>query len=503
MATDNKRIAKNTAFMYFRMALTMIIGLFSVRIVLKVLGAEDYGIYNVTCGVVSLMAFLNNALSSSTQRFLSFEMGRNDYIKVKKIFSNSLFLYLLLAIVILIVAETLGLWFVNYKLVIPTDRLFAANWIYQFSIISFCLSVIQSPFVATIISHEKMGVYAYISIGESILKIAMIVLLFYLPGDKLIVYGICMLLITVTIFLFYIFYSLRHFIECGTKIFVEKGILKEITGFTSWSTLGAISNIFMGQGINFILNLFFGPIINAARALAFQVDAAINTLIQNFYIAARPQVTKEFAQGNIEGTYKLFSVVCRFGFFLMLIMSFIFFFETEFILKFWLGDYPEKTVIFTRLTIVSMLIMSLNPPLNMLVNATGKIKYYQIFGSIINAMILPVSYACLLIWNNPIVPFVLTILFNVGNVINVSFYTCRNAGVKIRFYITLLLRIFSVSIIASIMPMLVYFSVSDSIYRAILITFASILMTVMSAYIWGTTKDEKIAIKSVVLKYMR
>lgn len=499
---DSKRIAKNTAFMYVRMGLTMVISLFSVRIVLQTLGAEDYGVYNVTCGVVTMLAFLNNALSSSTQRFLSYEMGKSNTIKVIQIFRNSLFLYIILSILVLTLAETLGLWFVNYKLVIPLERIAAANWIYQFSIISFCLTIMQAPFIASLISHERMGVYAYISIVESVLKLGMIAILCYFPGDKLIIYGLCMLGLTIAISAFYIIYSTLSFEECKIKLSADKDILNEICGFTSWGMLGAISNIFMGQGVNLILNIFFGPLINAARALAFQVDAAINTLIQNFYIAARPQVTKEFAKGDNESTMQLFSLVTRIGFFLMFTMSLVFILEADFILSLWLTTYPKYTTTFTRLTMVSLLIMSLNPPLNMLVNASGNIKYYQIFGSIINTLVLPCSYISLLQFNTPVLPFIIVIIFSVANVVNVCIFANRNAGLNVHHYLNLLNRIFLVCFISSILPLAICFNMEDSVFRLICISGVTFIMMLISAYIISFSKEEKSAIRNYLKKHV-
>ena len=252
---NNKRIAKNTAFLYFRMVLTMFIGLFSVRIILNVLGEEDYGIYNVIGGVVTMLAFLNNSLSSATQRFLSFELGKKNKKDLHSIFCNSMSLYIWVCVILLVLAETLGLWFVNNKLVIPDERMIAANWIYQFSIISFLCTILSSPFNAAIIAHEKMRIYAYVSIAESLLKLALIYSILVLDGDKLSIYGFFMMLVSILVFVFYMVYCLMKFEETKYRYIYDKNKIKEIGGFVGWGVWGALSNIFKSQGINILLNM--------------------------------------------------------------------------------------------------------------------------------------------------------------------------------------------------------------------------------------------------------
>lgn len=400
--------------MYIRMTLTMFIGLFSVRIILQALGEEDFGIYNVVGGIVTMLAFLNNSLSSATQRFLSFAMGKNKKDNLHSIFCNSMTLYICICVVILLFAETMGLWFVNNKLVIPEERLSAANWIYQFSIISFLCTILSSSYNAVVIARERMGIYAYVSIAEAIIKLAMIYFLLVFGGDKLVLYGFFMMIISVSIFLFYMIYCLRRFEETKYKYVFERNVIKEIGSFAGWGVWGALSNIFKGQGLNILLNMFFGPVVNASRGIAYQVEGAVNTLVQNFYTATRPQVVKSYAAGEDSDMYKLLYVSTRLGYYLMFFVSLILISETSLILSFWLGEVPDNTIEFTRLVLISQLFIVLANPLMTAVHATGKVAKYQFLSGCIFILVLPISYVALKISQNCYWPFVILILSSIA-----------------------------------------------------------------------------------------
>lgn len=424
MSLNSKRIAQNTAFMYFRMALTILIGLFSVRVVLRALGTEDFGIYNVVGGVVTMLAFLNNALASSTQRFLSFELGKNNQKKMSEIFNNSLSLYIMVVMIIIIIAETLGLWLVNSNLVIPEDRLFSANCVYQFSIISFVFIILQSPYNAVIIARERMDVYAYVSIIESVLKLGMISSLLLLGGDKLILYGGFMMIISASTFVFYCVFCKAKFQESRFLFEINKEVLSEIGGFAGWGMWGAISNIFKGQGLNILLNIFFGPVVNAARAIAYQVEGAINTLVQNFYTAVRPQIIKSYASGHSEEVNKLINISTRLGYYLMLLFSLIFIFEMQIILSLWLGKIPDYSVDFTRMVLISQLFIVLANPLMTVIHATGKVASYQFWSGVIFIFVLPLSYFVLKLDNDCVYPFCILIISSIMYWI-LTVYKCK------------------------------------------------------------------------------
>lgn len=313
---DNKRIAKNTLLLYIRMVITMLIGLFSVRIVLRVLGETDYGIYNVVGGVITMLAFLNNSLASTTQRFLSFELGKKAG-KSKEFFKTSISLYILLSLILLVVGETLGLWFVNEKLVIPKERIFAANCIYQFSIVSFIFTVLSAPYNAAVIAHEKMSFFAYVSIIDACCKLGICFALLYSSLDKLILYGTLMMLMSLAVFFAYVIYCRYSRLECQFGWLLQREFVAKIMNFAGWSTFGALANIFRAQGINFMLNIFFGPVVNAARGIAYQAESALLTLIQNFYIAVRPQTIKSYADGSVNDSIKIVFFATKIGYIMM------------------------------------------------------------------------------------------------------------------------------------------------------------------------------------------
>lgn len=296
---NNKRVAKNTLFLYFRMILIMLVTLYTSRVILAQLGIRDYGIYNVVGGVVTMFAFLNNCMTSSTQRFMTFELGCGDMQRLKNVFAASLNIHLAIAVTIVLLAETIGLWFLNTKLVIPAERLLAANWVYQFAILSFCVNIVQVPYNAVLIAHEKMSVYAYISIIEVFLKLGIVYLLTISPFDKLIAYGILLFTVQLLIRCIYQVYCRKHYEESRFRLFWNRELYCQMSGFAGWNLFGSIAWLLRDQGVNIILNMFFGPVINAARGVATQVSGAVMNFISNFQVALNPQITKNYANGNV------------------------------------------------------------------------------------------------------------------------------------------------------------------------------------------------------------
>lgn len=344
---SNKRLAKNTLLLYVRMLITMAIGLFSVRIILRALGETDYGIYNVVGGVITMLAFLNNTLSSTTQRFLSYEMGQEDG-KYKEIFRTSISLYLLFCVALIVFGETIGLWFVNHKLTIPDERMFAANCVYQFSIISFVFTVLSAPYNAAVIAHERMSFFAYVSIVDALCKLSICYALLYVSSDKLIVYGALMALMSILVFILYIIYCKFQKLGCSFKWLLQRKYVTRIASFAGWGTFGALANIFRAQGINFLLNICFGPLVNTARGIAYQAETALLTLVQNFYIAVRPQAIKSYSEGNVCQSINLILFATKIGYVIILLLFSITVFEAPFIFNIWLGDTSELTIIYFR-----------------------------------------------------------------------------------------------------------------------------------------------------------
>lgn len=379
MATiDNKRIAKNTLLLYIRMFVSMVVSLYTSRIILNALGVEDFGIYNVIAGVIGMMSFFNNSMATATQRFLNFEMGKKNYKRSIQIFSVSVIIFCLLIFVIFLLAETLGIWFIKNHLTIPASRLDATLVMYQFSILTFIFNMLSIPYQATIIAYEKMGTFAYISIFDVIGKLIIAFFIYYSPFDKLIFYSIMYSFISFSIFFFYYGYCKKKFEICKMQWKWNYDLAKQLLSFSGWMFSGTISTMLSNQGVNILINIFFGPIYNAARAVSMQVYNAVNNFVVNFMTATRPQIVKSYAEGSFHYTIQLVFTSSKFAFFLLFILSISFFFEANTILTIWLKNPPKDSDIFTQLILLDLLITAMYTPLGTLSQASGKIKKYQL-----------------------------------------------------------------------------------------------------------------------------
>lgn len=392
IAANNKRIAKNTLMLYIRMLFMMGVSLFTSRVILQTLGVEDYGIYNVVGGIITMFTFINSAMISATQRYITFALGQNDLECLKRVFSTSLQIHGLISLIIVILSETLGLWFLYEKMIIPENRMTAALWVYQCSILVCIVSIMSVPYNAAIVAHEKMSAFAYISILEVVLKLAIVYLLLVIPFDKLIIYAILMFLVQLLIRLVYSFYCNKHFEESIYKHVIDKPLLKEMSGFAGWNFWGSFSVLCCNQGVNLLLNIFFGPIVNAARGIATTVQAAVNNFSSNFQVALNPQIIKTYAAGNLEEHRKLIFISAKFSALLLMIISLPILLETGTILRLWLGDVPEHTINFVRLILLISIWDSAAYPLATSIQATGYVKKYQLYVGSVILLIIPVSY---------------------------------------------------------------------------------------------------------------
>lgn len=401
-STEKKqRIVQNTLMLYIRMLLIMSVTLYTSRIILNTLGVEDYGIYNVVSGVIVMIGFLYSSLGGAGARFIAFTLGKEDWGELKQIFATILCIHFILAAVVVLIGETIGLWFVLHKLVIPEERLNAALWVYHCSIVTTVISIISVPYNSLIIAHERMTAFAYISIIEVILKLVIVLLLFYIPYDKLIVYSILYLVVQVIIRLIYNRYCFIHFPESKTSCIWNPRLLKEIAVYAGWTMNGNLAVIGYTQGINILLNLFFGPIVNAARGIAVQVQAATMTFVQNFQMAINPQLVKSYAISDMEYMHKLVIVLSKYGFFLMLILVFPIFFLIYSVLKIWLGMVPEYTVNFVYIMLLIGLFSPLGGALTNAIHATGNIKKFQIYEGTSLLMVVPLAYVLLKAYHIP------------------------------------------------------------------------------------------------------
>jgi O-antigen/teichoic acid export membrane protein len=353
---DNGRIAKNTLLLYMRTILVMLVSLFTSRVVLSALGGDDYGIYNVVGGVVAMFTVVSGALSASISRFITFELGRNDIEKLKRIFSTSINIQIGISLLILLLGETIGVWFLNYKMNIPVERLDAANWVLQCSLITFIINLISVPYNAAIIAHEKMSAFAYISILEVILKLLIVYLLYISMWDKLIVYSSLLVLVAIIIRMVYGVYCNRCFVETRYLLVYDRALIKNMTSFAGWGFFTNTAYMFNTQGINILINMFFGVGVNAACGITMQVEAAIMKFVNDFTTALNPQITKSYAMNDFDTMNKLVIRGAKFSYFLLFILSLPILIETDYILGLWLEEVPEHTVAFVRLAIIGTMI---------------------------------------------------------------------------------------------------------------------------------------------------
>ena len=418
MESNSTRIAKNTFFLYIRSFLILIISLYTSRVVLKALGVEDYGIYNVVGGVISMLSFLNTSMSATYQRYFNYEMGRKNEKSLSNLFKSSITVQIIYAIVIIAIAETLGLWFLNTKLIISPDRMVAAQWVYHISIISFVIVVFQAPFTALIISNEKMNIFAIVSIFDAILKLLIVFLLPYINYDKLIVYALLLISITFLNLIMYIVVCKRKFSTCKISLNLNKENLKSLLSFGGWGMIGSLAYTLKSQGINLLLNIFFGPVVNAARGIAYQVLHAVDMFAHNFQTSFRPQLTKSYAEGDLSYMYKLYYSATKISFYMLWCLSLPIIIEAPKILSLWLGDnVPEYTVIFTRIILLTALVSAYANPTSAIAYATGKIKIFTIWVSGLNLLIVPIAYLFLKLGYAPqsamIVSLMMTVLVQV------------------------------------------------------------------------------------------
>lgn len=390
---NNKRIVKNTLFLYFRMLLTMGVTLYTSRVILEVLGASDYGLYNVVGGVVSMLSFLNGSMAAGTSRFITYELGKNNNTRMNKIFNVSLICHIIIACLCFIIAETIGLWFLNTYIQFPPERLFAANVVYQISILTFLMQITQTPYNATIIAHEQMNLYAYISILEVVLKLLMVLFLsVYKTEDALITYSCIILFIQILTLSIYRIYCIRKYAESKWQLVKEKSLYKEIFSFSGWDVIGNLSVVTQGQGLNILLNIYFGPVVNAARAISYQVQGAFSQFTNNFMTAVIPQMTKYYAQNEHKQMINLVNNSSLYSFYLLLLFILPLLFRLEDILNIWLKTYPENTEIFTRIILIYLIIRSLARPVVQALHSIGKIRTINIYAIFFGLLPLPIAW---------------------------------------------------------------------------------------------------------------
>ena len=489
---NNKRIAKNTIFLYIRMLFTLGVSLFTSRVILQTLGVEDYGIYSVVGGIITMFTFINSSMVSATQRFLTFEIGKGNFAQLKKVFSTALQIHALISLIIVVLGETVGLWFLYKELVIPAERMTAAFWVYQCSIIACVINTMSVPYNATIIANEKMSAFAYISILEVTLKLLIVYMLYITPWDKLITYAILILSVQLIIRFVYALYCKKHFAESHYHHQIEKPLFKEMVGFAGWSFWGNLSTVLYTQGLNMMLNIFFGPIVNAARGIAVQVQTAVQQFVSNFQVALNPQITKNYATGQLTQMHNLMFRSARFSFFLLFILTLPILLETEYILTLWLKTVPDGAVIFTRWMIGISLIYTIANPCVVANQATGKVKVYQaVVGSIL-LTILPISYIVLKLGAPAYSVFI--VHFCVESVAQFArmYMLRRLISLPLRAYLrNIYLPVITVAIISSTIPVYVHTQYTGGFIGFITVTIVSFVSVTLTTAFIGLTNKER------------
>lgn len=495
---NNKRILKNSLYLYLRMLVILVIGLFTVRMILSILGVTDYGIYNVVGGVVSMFSFLSGSLATSSQRYFSIEIAKKDYQALNKIFSLNLTVFILISIVLVVIAETVGLWFVNYKMTIPHDRLLAANVVYQLSILSFLISLCSVPYNALVVAYEKMSAFAWIGIVEALLKIVIVALLFILPFDKLIVYGMLMLMVSFAIACSYYIYCQKKIKGSSYKWYWNKAEARQLMSFSGWHFLGTTSVVVRSTGINLLINMFFSPAINGARAIAYQVDSIVCQFANNYFTAVKPQMYKAYSNGEMQGLFRLIMRTTIMNVGLIMLFAFPILCNANFLLSLWLKEVPPHTVLFVELALINSIIDLTSNPMIAPALATGRIKNYQIVTSTIYYLNLPMSYIVLRMGGEPEVTVVISIAFSFINVIARALMLNRMMAFPLRSYFMLIFKLVLVSVLEGVCLYAVCRELPSGYLRFFITGILSVALLCVCYFSFVMAKQDKIGIMNYI-----
>lgn len=501
---NNKRLVKNTLLLYLRMLLTVAISLYTSRVVLNALGVEDYGIYNLIGGAVALFSAASTTLNVAINRFITYELGKEDLEKLKRVFSTSLNIQLIVILILFLIAETFGVWYLNNKMVIPEERMFAANWCFQFSVISFSVSLINVPYNSSIVAHEKMSAFAYISIFESIGKLLIAWAIIVTLYDRLIIYSFLMMFFAIVIMFVYIIYCKRKFEECTYNFIFDKDLIKQMFGFVGWAFLGVSSWALQKYGFVILINLFFGPLVNAAYAIATQVETAVTSFANNFMMALNPQITKAYASDNWDYMYTLIYQGARFSCYIMLILTIPIYLNTHYILEIWLGQVPNHSELFVKLVLLLSLTNCMSGTLTTAQIATGKIKEYQLIVSPIGLINIPVGYIFYKFGAMPESIIVICLILS-QLALSASLIMLRKMiKISIWKYVNkVYLNVIIVGFGAFIVPWIVSLNMQDSFIRIAIVTIMSLFSTSMSILYLGCGKDERKYIYKKVIRVLR
>lgn len=503
-SANNKRIAKNTILLYVRMAFNMLVGLYTSRVTLAALGVEDFGVYNVVGGFVGMFSMISGSLAAAISRFLTFELGRGDAESLKRVFSTAVTIQFILSSIILVLCETVGLWFVNTQLVIPPDRIVAAHVVYQCSVVSFILGLVSIPYSAVITAHEKFSFFAVISIAMTIARLLVALAIALVPIDKLIYYAALLALLGLVDRLIQGAYCSRHFPESHFRLVVDKELMGKMLSFAGYNSFGCVSSVLMSQGVNVLVNMFYGVAFNAARGVAGQIESAVGQFSSSFTTALNPQITKEYAQGNNHRMLQLVYSGSKLSFMLMLLVSLPVLFEAETILGIWLVSTPDYAVLFTRLSLMIALLSVISNTLITSMLATGRIRNYQIVVGGLGMLIFPVVWVLYKFGFPVYVSYIVHISIFVAQLAARLIMLRKMVGLDVLYFLRqVLLRDVAVVAISSVTPLFLIMAVEPSAVRTVLSVVVSMLSVALAAYYVGLSPQEKTMVLDIVGKLFK
>lgn len=492
ISENNKRIAKNTMALYFRMLFMTLIGLYTSRVILDKLGEVDYGIYNVVGGFVTMFTVISGTMTTATQRYLSFEIGLKDKGNVQSIFNTMVWIHLLFAIIVLILAETIGLWFLNSHMNFPVERHDAANWVFQYSLIAFLLSICMAPYNGALIAYEKMSAFAYFSILEAVIKLAICFVITITAFDKLSTYAFLIMVTQITLMACYFFYCKKHFVQCKISNKLDKQIMSSIFSFFGWNLIGALAMVLKDQGVNVVLNIFFGPVVNAARGISYQVLSKINGFVSNFQMAMNPQIIKNYAAEQKDAMYKLVFRGAKFSYLMLLTLSLPIIFEAPLILSFWLKKVPENTVIFLRIIMFTALLNTLSNPLIISMHASGIIRDFQIVVGGVSLLTLPLVYYAFKLGYDAYIGLIIAFIVEFCCHLTRLSMLKRTIGFPAsKFFFQVTLRIILITLLTLVLPWLTYSFVSSNIPRFFSVCIVSVFSCITFGFYGGLENSER------------
>lgn len=492
ISDNNKRIAKNTIVLYIRMFVMMFIGFFTARITLNALGVDDFGIYNVVGGLVTMFTLLSGSLSSTASRFITFALGKGGLEEQKRTFATTVNIHIILAVVVVLAIETVGVWFLNHKMNIPPDRMVAANWVLQCSVVSFALGLLSVPYNSSVIAHERMSAFAYLTIFDAVCKVIVVAAIYFYGGDKLILFAILSIIPSIITQGIYIWYCRKHFSECVYTLQWDKKMFREMFAFSGWNFIGCTAALMRDQGVNIVINIFTSPAVNAARAIAMRLNSLIGQFTGNFMVSLNPQITKYYAAGDLTHMHKLIYYGTRLSYYLFMFISIPVIFEIKSILYVWLGNVPEHTILFTRLVLVLSLIDIFSNTLITAQNATGNIRNYQLAVGGLYLLNLPFSYLLLKMGMIPEMTLVVAIVIAIACMIVRLCFLRHSIKLSVFDYVrTVILNALLVTAVSLVLPGLCYYYVSGTLWRFLAVCTSSVISSTVAIYFIGCNSQER------------